>query len=201
MVVGGIDKIQIDEPIDKQDILSSSSVALGNGLIKDIKNIIYIDPKKFDPAKSKVIAKEIEKINRQIPEDEKYILIGPGRWGSSDPWLGIPVEWDQISKAKVIIEYGMKSFPVDPSFGSHFFQNVTSMRIGYFTIDHKNKDDLLDTKWIKNQNSKKSTKFIDWIELDEPLAVSIDGQNGKGEIIKPRKSLKEKMDEQQASGI
>ena len=201
MVVGGIDRIQIDEPIDKQDILSSSSIALGNGLIKDIKNIIYIDPKKFDPAKSKVIAKEIEKINRQIPEDEKYILIGPGRWGSSDPWLGIPVEWDQISKAKVIIEYGMKSFPVDPSFGSHFFQNVTSMRIGYFTIDHKNKDDFLDTKWIKNQKSKKSTKFINWIELDEPLAVSIDGQNGKGEIIKPRKSLKEKMDEQQASGI
>ena len=201
MVVGGIDRIQIDEPIDKQDILSSSSVALGNGLIKDIKNIIYIDPKKFDPAKSKVIAKEIEKINRQIPEDEKYILIGPGRWGSSDPWLGIPVEWDQISKAKVIIEYGMKSFPVDPSFGSHFFQNVTSMRIGYFTIDHKNKDDFLDTKWIKNQKSKKSAKFINWIELDDPMAVSIDGQNGKGEIIKPRKSLKEKMDEQQASGI
>ena len=75
------------------------------------------------------------------------------------------------------------------------------MRIGYFTIDHKNKDDLLDTKWIKNQKSKKSAKFINWIELDEPLAVSIDGQNGKGEIIKPRKSLKEKMDEQQASGI
>ena len=75
------------------------------------------------------------------------------------------------------------------------------MRIGYFTVDHKNKDDLLDTNWIKKQNSNKSTKFINWIELDEPLTVSIDGQNGKGEIIKPRKSFKEKMDEQQTSGI
>jgi hypothetical protein len=201
MVVGGLDKIQIEEPLDKKDILCSSSVALGNGLIKDIKNIIYINPSKFDASKTKSIAKEIEKINRLIPDGEKYILIGPGRWGSSDPWLGIPVDWDQISKAKVIIEYGMESFPVDPSFGSHFFQNVTSMRIGYFTINHKNNKDSLDIDWINNQTIKKSTKFIDWIVLDDPLIVTIDGQNGKGEIIKSQKALDEKMDEQEASGI
>ncbi|MEC9437769.1 MAG: DUF5752 family protein [Candidatus Neomarinimicrobiota bacterium] len=201
MVVGGIGKIQIDEPLDIKDIFCSSSVALGNGLINDIKNIIYIDPNKFDASKTISIAKEIEKINHLIPDGEKYILIGPGRWGSSDPWLGIPVEWDQISKAKVIIEYGMESFPVDPSFGSHFFQNVTSMRIGYFTINHKNNKDSIDTDWIKNQAIKKSTKFIDWIELDDPLIVTIDGQNGKGEIIKSQKNLDEKMDEQETSGI
>ena len=106
-----------------------------------------------------MIAKQIEKINQKLSESEKYVLIGPGRWGSSDPWLGIPVEWDQISKAKVIVEYGMDSFPVDPSFGSHFFQNVTSMRIGYFTINHKKKTDKIDIDWINTQPVKKKTKY------------------------------------------
>ena len=179
----------------------SSSIALGNGIIKDIKNIIFVNPREFDPSKTKYIAREIEKINNAIPDGEKYILIGPGRWGSSDPWLGIPVEWSQISKARVIVEYGMNSFPVDPSFGSHFFQNVTSMRIGYFTIDHKIKDDFIDTKWLKKQKPKKTSKYIDWFELESKLLVSIDGQSGQGKVFKPKKSLKEQMDEQETSGI
>ena len=148
-----------------------------------------------------VTDKEIEKINNAIPDGEKYILIGPGRWGSSDPWLGIPVEWSQISKAKVIVEYGMNSFPVDPSFGSHFFQNVTSMRIGYFTIDHKNKMDFIDLEWIKKQKPRKTSKYIDWFELENKLVVSIDGQSGHGKIIKPKNTQKEQMDEQETSGI
>ena len=107
-----------------------------------------VDPKTFDPGKTKLIAKQIEKINQKMIDDDKYVLIGPGRWGSADPWLGIPVDWDQISNAKVIVEYGMETFPVDPSFGSHFFQNVTSMRIGYITLNHKNKSDKLDLRWL-----------------------------------------------------
>ena len=148
-----------------------------------------------------MIAKQIEKINQKLSESEKYVLIGPGRWGSSDPWLGIPVEWDQISKAKVIVEYGMDSFPVDPSFGSHFFQNVTSMRIGYFTINHKKKTDKIDIDWINTQPVKKKTKYIKWIELDRPITITIDGQTGEGSIIKPLDPIKEKMDERETSGI
>ena len=201
MVVGGIDKIEHNQNISKDELFCASSIALGNGVISDIKNIIFINPNEFDSSKTKYIAKEIEKINNIIPDDEKYLLIGPGRWGSSDPWLGIPVEWSQISKAKVIIEYGMHSFPVDPSFGSHFFQNVTSMRLGYFTIDHKNAEDFIDINWIKKQKPKKTSKYIDWFELENNLIVSIDGQSGHGKIMKPKKIQKEQMDEQETSGI
>ena len=201
MVVGGIDKIEHNQNISKDELFCASSIALGNGVISDIKNIIFINPNEFDSSKTKYIAKEIEKINNIIPDDEKYLLIGPGRWGSSDPWLGIPVEWSQISKAKVIIEYGMHSFPVDPSFGSHFFQNVTSMRLGYFTIDHKNAEDFIDINWIKKQKPKKTSKYIDWFEIENNLIVSIDGQSGHGKIMKPKKIQKEQMDEQETSGI
>ena len=201
MVVGGMDKVEDEKKLSRSELFCSSSIALGNGIIKDIKNFIFVNPKKFDSSKTRYIAKEIEKINYAIPEGEKFMLIGPGRWGSSDPWLGIPVEWSQISKAKVIVEYGMDSFPVDPSFGSHFFQNVTSMRIGYFTIDHKNTEDFIDLDWIKNQKPKKTSKYIDWFELENKLLVSIDGQSGQGKIIKPKKSQKEEMDEQETSGI
>ncbi len=201
MVVGGLDKVKIGEPSKADDVICTSSVALGNGALKDIKNIIFVDPKMFDASKSMQIAKEIEKMNALIDDDEKYILIGPGRWGSSDPWLGIPVEWDQISKAKIIIEYGMESFPVDPSFGSHFFQNVTSMRLGYFTINHKKKEDYLDLDWMLSQKKKRSKKYTSWIELKNPIAVNIDGQAGKGEIIKFQKEQEESMDEHETSGI
>ena len=134
-------------------------------------------------------------------DKEQYVLIGPGRWGSAAPWLGIPVDWDQISNAKVIVEYGMESFPVDPSFGSHFFQNVTSMRIGYFTLNHKNKSDKLDLRWLNSQSIKQKTKYIKWIQLEEPLTITIDGQTGDGNIIKPLNPVKETMDEQETTGI
>ena len=95
----------------------------------------------------------------------------------------------------------MDSFPVDPSFGSHFFQNVTSMRIGYFTINHKKKSDKIDIDWINNQPVKKKSKYIKWIELDRAITITIDGQTGEGSIIKPLDQIKEKMDEHETSGI
>ena len=201
MVVGGLDRIQDFDSIQKKNILCKSSVALGNGLIENINNLIIVDPKNFDPSKTKLIAKQIEKINNELSDLEQYVLIGPGRWGSADPWLGIPVEWDQISKAKVIVEYGMDSFPVDPSFGSHFFQNVTSMRIGYFTINHKKRSDKIDMDWVNTQQVKKKSKYIKWIKLDKPITVTIDGQTGEGNIIKPLEPIEEKMDERETSGI
>jgi hypothetical protein len=201
MVIGGLDRIQEFEFIHDDDILCKSQVALGNGVIDNIQNIIMVDPETFDASQTQTIAKDIEHINHKMPKGEQYILVGPGRWGTADPWLGVPVEWDQISQAKVIIEYGMSEFPVDPSFGSHFFQNVTSMRIGYFTINHKKKQDRLDMNWLNEQTEKAVTKHTKWIQLDRPLTVTIDGQTGEGTIIKPLDPVQEAMDEHEASGI
>ena len=130
-----------------------------------------------------------------------YILAGPGRWGSADPWLGIPVNWEQISGASAIIEIGIKDFPVDPSFGSHFFQNVTSMRLGYFTIDHTSEDDSFDHKWLEKQKVFKNKKFTTCYKLERPLRIKIDGQTGNGIILKPKVLDIEPMNEQEASGI
>ncbi len=201
MVIGGLDRVQDFDAIDKQDIICSSTVALGNGVIQNLQNIVIVDPKTFDSAQTQIIAKDIEHINKIMPEGEKFILIGPGRWGSADPWLGVPVNWDQISNAKVIIEVGMKDFPVDPSFGSHFFQNVTSMRIGYFTVDHKKKKDVLDMNWLRDQHVSSVTKYTKWIRLNEPVTVTIDGQTGEGVIIKPLNPTAELMDERESTGI
>lgn len=201
MVIGGLERIQEFESIHKEDILCKSQMALGNGMSDHIQNIIMVDPETFDASQTQTIAKDIEHINHKMPNGEQYILIGPGRWGSADSWLGVPVEWDQISHAKVIIEYGMADFPVDPSFGSHFFQNVTSMRIGYFTLNHKRKQDYLDIGWLNKQTVKAVTKHTKWIQLDRPVTVTIDGQTGEGAIIKPLDLVQEAMDEHEASGI
>lgn len=201
MVVGGLDRIQEFESIQDKNIFCKSHMALGNGVIEKIRNIIIVDPENFDASQTQIIAKDIEHINKKMPKDDQYILIGPGRWGSADPWLGIPVEWDQISNAKVIVEFGMPDFPVDPSFGSHFFQNVTSMRIGYFTLNHKKKQDQLDLSWLNTQKVKAVTKYTKWIQLDLAVTVTIDGQTGEGTIIKPLEPIQEKMDEHEASGI
>ena len=101
------------------------------------KNILYVDLDKFDISQSQMIAHHIEKFNKKIGKKNPYLLIGPGRWGSSDPWLGIPVSWDQISNAKVIIELSIEGLEPDPSFGSHFFQNLTSLHLAYFTLNKK----------------------------------------------------------------
>ena len=201
MLITGMD-MKKDLALKKDhQLICKSSLVLGNGLIENIQNIIYVDPKGFDTSKTQDIAKEIEKINARMKTGQSYILIGPGRWGSADPWLGVPVEWDQISKAKVIIEFGMENFPVDPSFGSHFFQNVTSMRIGYFTLNHKNKDDKLNTKWIESQPVKKKTDNLIWIEPNDPIKVIINGQSGKGIITNKTMAKKDIMDEHESSGI
>ena len=111
------------------------------------------------------------------------------------------MNWTQISNAKVIVEFDMDEFKVDPSFGSHFFQNVTSLRIGYFTISQNNKKDFIDWKWIQDQTIKKETKYLNWVQLDEPIVVQIDGTSGDGVILKPIKPEKQTMDEEESTGI
>ena len=200
MVVSNLQKFNNNDDNSEEEILCSSNMVLGDGLIENISNIIYIDIDAFDRSLTRNIAKEIELINRKLGSTNPYLLIGPGRWGTADPWLGIPVNWQQISNAKIIVELGIDELNPEPSFGSHFFQNVTSLRIGYFTLQNINKDGDLDLEWIKSQPVKQVTKYIRWVQLENSLKIRIDGSSGKGVILKPGKH-KDVMDEEQSTGI
>ena len=201
MVVGVSEELTHELDLTKENVICHSSLTLGNGQFNDIIDIIFVDPAKFKSAQSKVIAREIETLTAQLGTKTPYILVGPGRWGTADPWLGIPVKWQQISGAKIIVEVGLPEFPVDPSFGSHFFQNITSMRLGYFTVNHKSKEDMLDMKWLKGQKIIQELKFTQWIQTDAPLSVVINGQSGEGHILKPLPEIPVVMDEEETTGI
>lgn len=188
---------------ESEDIVARSHITLGDGTIDNIYNIVFIDKDSFNPAKSEDIAREIDTFNQRLGNQRPYILIGPGRWGSADPWLGVPVRWDQISNAKVIVEVGLDKYNIDPSFGSHFFQIVTGMKIAYFTINPKNKEDSINWDWLADKEPVDSTEFIRWIQLDQPITVHVDGISGKGVIKKPDENITdfEPMDEQESTGI
>ena len=201
MVMGGSRELINMDNESSKSILCNSKVTLGDGFIDNVQHIVFVDPKKFRAANTKTIAKEIHQINNAMLNKSPYILVGPGRWGSADPWLGIPVNWEHISGASAIVEIGINDFPVDPSFGSHFFQNVTSMRLGYFTIDNDSKEESFDHNWLKKQKIIKNKKFTACYELERPLRIKIDGQTGNGIILKPNEIDIEPMDEQETSGI
>jgi len=131
------------------------------------------------------IAREIENLNKEFGSSRRYLLIGPGRWGSADPWLGIPVNWKQISQAKIIVEAGLENFHIDPSFGSHFFQNLTSLRVGYFTVNPKGRGDSLDWDWLRKQKIFKETDYLKWLRFNDQLTIQMDGRVGAGAILKP----------------
>ena len=180
-------KSHIDiEQYKEEEIIISSDLALGNGIFDNIFDIVYVKPKVFDPADTKHIAQVIDKLNSQfIKENKNYILIGPGRWGSSDPWLGIPIKWAQISAARLIIESGLKNFQIDPSQGSHFFQNLTSFNVGYFTIYPFNNDGFYDVDFLDSQNEIFEEKYVRHVRFKQATVIKIDGRNKKGLIYKP----------------
>ena len=120
-----------------------------------------------------------------MDENKNYILVGPGRWGSSDPWLGIPVKWPQISAARVIIESGLEKYRIDPSQGTHFFQNLTSFGVGYFTINPFIKDGFYDLEFLKQQQVFYEDEYIRHIRFEQPLNIIIDGRKNRGMILKP----------------
>jgi len=199
--VSSIEQSEELDGIDEEAIFCRTSVCLGNGKIEGLRHILYVKPEVFDASKTTEMARELEKFNEKLGPEHPYILIGPGRWGSADPWLGIPVVWNQISNVKVMIEMGLAEFEVDPSFGSHFFQNVTSMRIGYFTVSHKGRLDKLDREWLCRQPKAEETEYLAWIKLRKPLVVQMDGLSGKGIIYQPRRPAMEIMDEEESTGI
>ncbi|MEX2089587.1 MAG: histidine kinase, partial [Bacteroidota bacterium] len=180
-----VEELNIEEFSPEQLICQSHQV-LGNGAIRDIFDIVFVDPNLFDRAKSREVGREVTAFNEKLIEERRpYLLIGVGRWGSLDPWLGIPVKWDQISGARAIVEAGFKDMDVAPSQGSHFFQNITSFMVGYFTINSKVKQGFVDWAWLMQQVPLEQKQFVRHIRLDEPIIVKINGHQNKGIILKP----------------
>jgi CheY-like chemotaxis protein len=179
------DEIAI-ENLDPCKLICQSSQVLGNGIINDIYDIILIDYNKFERSKSKQAAMEVSQLNnRLLAEKRHYLLIGVGRWGSLDPWLGIPVTWDQIAGASVIVESSFKDLNVTPSQGSHFFQNLTSFRVGYFTVNPSAHLGFIDWDWLLQQKAEKELNYSKLLRFDDPLMIRINGHQNKGIITKP----------------
>ena len=179
--------VKIDQVKFEETIVYSDS-ALGNGNFQYIADLIYVRPENFTTSETYVIAEEIEKINSRLREEKRnYILAGPGRWGSTDAKLGIPVKWWQISEARIIIEAGMENYRVDPSQGTHFFQNITSFRVGYMTVNSFINEGFLDREYLKNYPAYYESSFLRHLRFKNPLNIKIDGRHNKGVIFKPLK--------------
>ena len=148
-------------------------------------DIVYIKPDVFDKSRTKEIALAVESINQQFEErGDKYILVGPGRWGSSDSWLGIPVIWPQISSAKIIVESGLEDYRIDPSQGTHFFQNLTSFKVGYLTLNPFIKEGYFDVDFLNKQKAEYEDEFLRHVRFKKPLKIIIDGRQSKAVIYK-----------------
>jgi phosphoenolpyruvate synthase/pyruvate phosphate dikinase len=163
--------------IKKESIVLFTKKGMGNGLIKNITDVIYIDREVFDKSKTVEMVDEIEMLNEKMAEKNKnYILIGPGRWGTRDRWIGIPVNWPQISNAKVIVETSFEDYPLDSSSGSHFFHNVTSMNVGYFSVNQEKSDNYIKWDILEKQKLIERTKYFKHVRFEKPVKVRMDGK-------------------------
>ena len=172
--------------INPNRLLILSNSALGNGEIEDVQDVIYVKPQTFEAANNRKTAEMIGELNKKfLKKNRNYILIGPGRWGSSDPWLGIPVSWSQISAARLIVESGLKNYRIDPSQGTHFFQNLTSFRIGYFTVNPYIDDGVYNLPFLDSQPAVYENDTLRHIRFKKPLAIKIDGKKNIGVVLKP----------------
>ncbi|MEG2759321.1 MAG: phosphoenolpyruvate synthase, partial [Rikenellaceae bacterium] len=169
------------EAEDVTDSIIYATSAMGLGRILGLRDIVYVKTDAFNPAKTEVIARELTELNEVFQEKGKnFILIGPGRWGSSDPWLGVPIKWSQISQARVICESGLPNFLIEPSQGTHFFQNLTSFGVGYMTLNPCQGNGIYDTDFLDEQEATFETEYIRHVTFRHPLYVFIDGLNNKG---------------------
>lgn len=172
------------EKYSKKNTLLRSSKSMGNGKIEGIYDVIFVMPEVFDNLKTEQMAEEIDKINREfLKTNRKYILIGPGRWGSRDKFIGIPVVWSQISAAKVIVEMELPNFPLDASLGSHFFHNVTAMSVGYFSVKQFNEFDFINWEILNNAETVETLQYFKHVKFNNPITVLMDGSQQKAIII------------------
>jgi len=164
--------------IDKNKMVLLSNKGMGNGLIENVKDVIFVDNDIFEKTRTEEMAEEINALNtKMVNEGKQYILIGPGRWGTRDRWIGIPVTWPQISNAKLIVETSLHNFPLDASSGSHFFHNVTSMNVGYCSIQHMSSVCNISYEKLKRQKVVEQTKHFIHAEFEKPLSIKMDGRN------------------------
>ena len=172
--------------VGQEDTILSSTSVLGHGIVTDVQDIIYVKTGAFSSSNNQLIAYDIEKINRKFTAEEKnYVLVGPGRWGSSDSWLGIPVKWPHISNARVIVECGLENYRVDPSQGTHFFQNLTSFGVGYFTINPFKGDGWFDEEYLNSLPAVEETEYLRHVRFDKPIVIKMDGKKSLGVVLKP----------------
>lgn len=197
------------EIINEEDTIIYSESALGNGKYENITDLVYVKPETFNSANTHKIAEAVEVLNKKFEEKGgNYVLVGPGRWGSSDPWLGIPVIWPQISSAKIIVEAGLHDFRIDPSQGTHFFQNLTSFRVGYLTINPFINDGFFDLKYLNSFHAEYENEYLRHIKFKEPLIILVDGKLNRAAIFKEgiqpinhKDSLEESIDELPPDGF
>lgn len=171
--------------IRPEELLCSSESALGHGRIRDLCDVVFVRGDTFDRGQTQAIAAEVGRLNAALEkEGRQYLLIGPGRWGTSDRWLGIPVEWRQISAARAIVETDLDEVPVQPSEGTHFFQNLTSFGIGYFTVHRREGGGFVDYDWLQAQPVREETAYLRHVRLEQPLDLRIDGRSRRGIVLK-----------------
>ncbi len=179
------DELSITE-IPGEELICQSTQVLGHGAIRDLRDIVVVDIDRFDRTKSHEAAREIGAINQRLVEQRRaYLLVGPGRWGSLDPLLGIPVKWEQISGARAIVEASFKDMNVDPSQGSHFFQNLTAFQVGYFSVHPRVRNSFVDWEWLAGQKSVRSGAFVRHIRTSGDIVAKMDGHTRRGVILKP----------------
>lgn len=182
-------KADLDEdlsliPDDK--LLLKSENSLGHGIMDDIQDVIYVKTEGYSASNNQLIAYDIEKLNKRfLDEGKNYVLVGPGRWGSSDTWLGIPVKWPNISAARVIVEAGLTNYRVDPSQGTHFFQNLTSFGVGYFTINAYINDGIYNQNLLNRMPAVEETRFLRWVRFEKSLTIKMDGKKKLGVVMLP----------------
>ncbi|MEW6506576.1 MAG: PEP/pyruvate-binding domain-containing protein [Bacteroidota bacterium] len=180
-----IEELELDS-YEKELLIGKSNQVLGHGVMNDIKDIVFVDLKKFDRKHTIKVAHEIAQYNAHLlKEKTPYLLIGVGRWGTLDPWLGIPVTWEMINGARTIIESNFSDFNVTPSQGSHFFQNLTSFKIGYFTINELDEQGFIDWMWLEKQKVIEQKEFTRHVQVEKPITIKINGHKSKGIIVKP----------------
>ena len=180
--------LSIDD-VDRSQLICKSTKVLGNGRIENLHDIVVVDSQRFERGRSQEVARAVAHFNATLSADNRpYLLIGVGRWGSNDPWLGIPVEWDEISGARAIIEAGFHDFRVTPSQGSHFFQNLTAFQVGYFTVNPDAGEGSVDWQWLSDQQAVEEQGCVRHLQFAAPMRVIMNSRTSQGVIFKPEAS-------------
>ncbi len=178
------------DDVQPEQLICQSSKVLGNGRIDDLYDVIVVDSQRFERGQSQEVAAAVSRFNRRLSEHNRpYLLIGVGRWGSTEPWLGIPVEWDEISGARVIVEAGFRDFRVTPSQGSHFFQNLTAFQIGYFTVNPDAGEGTVDWEWLTEQPAVEEQGCVRHLRFANPIRIVMNSRTSQGVIFKPEPQI------------